>query len=232
MPSSAWACLGARKKLAIAPPDCHNPDMPIPNPNDHAIRKTCRRYNDPGQAHSLTFSCFGRQPFLTTDRTRHWLVEAIQAAQAKHGFDLWAYVFMPEHVHLLVCPRQESYDISKFLATIKLPVTRKALAHVRQHTPTFLKQMADEQPNGNHHHRFWLRGGGFDRNLWSDKALLAEIDYIHANPIRRRLCESPEEWFWSSAADHAHVRRGPLPLNLDSLPRFFTTDPSRKQRPR
>jgi len=27
-----------------------------------------------------------------------------------------------------------------------------------------------------------------------------EIDYSHANPVRRGLCRGPEDWHWSIAA--------------------------------
>jgi putative transposase len=59
-------------------------------------RKACRRFNEPGHAHLLTLSCFCRRPFLSKDRSRMWLVEAIDRAREKHAFDLWAYVVMPE----------------------------------------------------------------------------------------------------------------------------------------
>ena len=36
--------------------------------------------------------------------TYQWLAEAI--VEADLNFDVWAYVFMPEHVHLIVCPRE------------------------------------------------------------------------------------------------------------------------------
>jgi hypothetical protein len=35
---------------------------------------------------------------------------------------------------------------------------------------------------------FWQSGGGFDCNITSGKTLLPRIDYIHNNPVRRRLC--------------------------------------------
>jgi hypothetical protein len=59
-------------------------------------RKRCRRYDEPGHAHFLTFTCFRRQLFLSRDRTCQWLAEAIGSALDKHYFHLWAYVFMPE----------------------------------------------------------------------------------------------------------------------------------------
>jgi len=58
--------------------------------------------NTPGHAHELTFSCYHRFQFLKAERTSQWLAEAIQSARVKHSFDLWAFVFMPEHVHLIV----------------------------------------------------------------------------------------------------------------------------------
>jgi putative transposase len=51
---------------------------------DH--RKLCRRINEPGHAHALTFSCFQRRPFLSKDGSRRWLIAAIEQARAKHAF--------------------------------------------------------------------------------------------------------------------------------------------------
>jgi putative transposase len=69
----------------------------------------CRRFNIPGHAHELTFSCFQRLPLLERDRTRGWLIEAIGEARKRERFDLWAFVIMPEHAHLLVHPRAPDY---------------------------------------------------------------------------------------------------------------------------
>jgi putative transposase len=198
--------------------------MPTPNDRNWQKFKKIRRYNDPGHAHSLTFCCFRRRPFLAKHRSCQWLADAVVLARETHEFDLWAYVFMPDYVHMLVCARQTPYDVSNCLATIKQSVTRKAVAHVREHSPAFLARILDKQPNGRRHYRFWQRGPGFDRNTWSDKALLAEIDYIHANPLRCNLCDRPEEWLWSSAADYLHARQGPLKIDLDSLPRFVAPE--------
>ena len=106
------------------------------------------------------------------------MVEAIDRARHKHAFDLWAYVIMPEHVHLLVWPREAGYSISHLLTSIKRRVSLQALAHVRKSVPAFLARMEDRQPGGRIHYRFWQRGGGYDRNLTEPKTVWAEIDYI------------------------------------------------------
>jgi putative transposase len=181
--------------------------------------KQCKRYNDAGHAHELTFSCFRQQPFLAGDLARAWLVDAIHLARKRHSFHVWAYVFMPEHVHVLIWPRSPTYDISKILTTIKLPVTRRALNHVRKNVPKFLVRMRDAQPNGDVHYRFWQRGGGYDRNSYEPETIWKQIDYIHANPVRRGLCGKAEDWNWSSAAIYAGLQDGPIPIDLESLPR-------------
>jgi len=65
------------------------------------------------------------------------MIEGIKRAIEKHEFDLWAYVIMPEHVHLLVCPVNPQYSISLFLKSVKQSVSKKALSFVREQAPGF-----------------------------------------------------------------------------------------------
>jgi putative transposase len=76
------------------------------------VYRQASRVNVPGHVHFYTFSCDQRLPLLTNDTWRIWLVESINHARKELDVALWAYVFMPEHVHLLVHPRRENYRIS------------------------------------------------------------------------------------------------------------------------
>ena len=125
---------------------------------------------------------------------------------------------MPEHAHLLIWPTKLEYDISAILNSLKQSVAKRALVYVRREAPSFLARLEDRQPNGDLHYRFWQRGGGYDRNIVEPKTAYQQIDYMHLNPVRRGLCEKPEDWYWSSAADYAGVRVGPLRLDRESLP--------------
>ena len=78
--------------------------------------------------------------------------------------------------------------------------------------------MVDQQPNGKRSLRFWQRGGGFDRNLWSARHIWETIDYIHANPVRRGLCDSDCDWHFSSAGIYLGAADGPLTVDTASLP--------------
>jgi putative transposase len=185
---------------------------------DGRVRKLRRSSDDTTVAHALTFSCFRRQPFLAREQTCLWLVDALERARTQHTFDLWAYVFMPNHVHLVLWPRTDTFCLQSVLAAIKLPVARRAVAWVTREAPAFLPHMLDAQPNGDTAYRFWQRGGGYDRDLREPGTIHATIDYLHANPVRAGLVERPELWRWSSAAHFAGTSRPPLVPDVDSIP--------------
>lgn len=182
-----------------------------------SYRKRCHRYDLAGNAHELTFSCFRNRPFLRSERTCGYLVDAIIAAKAKLAFDLWAYALMPEHVHILICPRQETYSIAEILWAIKQPVSRRALIYLRKNKPEGLKWLATGQLRSPYH--FWQTGGGYDRNMTSVSTINKAIQYIHENPVRRGLVAHPSEWLYSSARDWETGVTGRLPIDFDSFPR-------------
>jgi putative transposase len=179
-------------------------------------RKTCKRYDVDAQAHCLTFSCFKQQPFLSRQRTCLWLAEALSAGREQGLYDLWGYVFMPEHVHLVLLPHP-SVKISRILYAVKASVAQRALHWVRSERPAFLERMADRQPNGRCQYRFWQRGGGYDRNLRTEHDVREKINYIHANPLRRGLVTDPDDWPWSSYRAWRTGEDVPIPIDRESL---------------
>ena len=175
-----------------------------------------QRFNIPGNAHHLSFSCYRNRKFLNYDRTRKYIVEAINRARDIHQFELWAYILMPEHVHLLIYPKGDDYSISNILKSIKQSTARKAIKYLRDNNSGILKFMETglKKPA----YRFWQDGGGYDRNIRNDKEFLNTVDYIHNNPVRRGLVKHPKEWYWSSARDWLTDQPGPIPIDKESFP--------------
>ncbi len=180
-------------------------------------RKKCRRYDQPGDAHFLTFSCYRRLPLLGRDRSRRWFLAALQLGRDRSMFDLWAYVVMPEHVHLVLLPLGKT-KISHLLSTVKQSTSKKALNWLQQHAPEYLPTLLDRQPCGKESYRFWQRGGGYDRNLRSLRDIHEKIAYVHDNPLRRGLVERAIDWPWSSAASWQTGADEPLAIDRASLP--------------
>jgi putative transposase len=179
-------------------------------------RKLKRTFNEPGHAHFLTFSCFHQLPLLSKDNSRRWLVDALQKARDRHRFEIYGYVIMPEHVHLLVRPREEIYKMERFLADIKRSVSWNA--------KNFLIESGNEEwmnrltvvEGSKKVFRFWQAGGGFDKNILYEKSLWPVVEYIHGNPVRRELVDIPTEWIWSSA--RFWDGEVDVPLRMDAPP--------------
>ncbi|MFH1676779.1 MAG: hypothetical protein ABIC40_07105, partial [bacterium] len=55
------------------------------------------RYDIPGHAHGLTFSCFRNQPLFNCDHAKYLFVDSVNSASVSYRFDIWAFVIMPEH---------------------------------------------------------------------------------------------------------------------------------------
>lgn len=186
-------------------------------------RKTLAHIIVPGHVHALTFSCYHRLPLLTKDRTRKWFLESLERACHKHEYDCLAFVIMPEHVHLVVAPRGETYSISNFLQSVKQSVSLKAKKWLVENDPAGMKRMQLIDGKGRIVFRFWQQGGGYDRNIVSERYLLSMIQYIHDNPVRRNLVEEPSDWTWSSAGWYQNDGRGSI---FDVSPQY-RAQPSR-----
>jgi len=99
---------------------------------DGTVRKRRKSSDIPGQAHELTFTCYHNLPMLGRNRTRQWLLQSLDQARRRWDLELWAYVIMPEHVHLLLLPRRDDYRISLILKAIKQPVAQRAVKYLKE----------------------------------------------------------------------------------------------------
>lgn len=165
-------------------------------------KKSRRRFDNENTPHELTFSCYHGYKFLARDRARRWFVESLEDARKRWSVDLWAWVVMPEHVHVIVVPRDSLTSMGQFQGFIKERVARQAIHWLEQHSPEWLQRIT-VQEGSRVRRRFWQPGGAYDRNIDSVDTLQRMIEYVHLNPVRRGLVESAIDWRWSSAQWYA-----------------------------
>lgn len=132
------------------------------------------------------------------------VLERIDAARRKLDFKVWAYVVMPEHVHVVVHPLEEVYSMEALDKAVK---SSAALAIFELHP-----HLRAERRVSLNEFRFWQRGGGYDRNLFTAHVAWKEIHYVHDNPVKRGLCDDPADWEWSS---FRHYRGQETPILVD-----------------
>ncbi len=82
-------------------------------------RKKLRRYDIPDHAHELTFSWYHRFQYLNDPNCCTLFIAELSQAREHFLFRLWAYVLMPNHVHLFIYPTQDECKIAAILQSIK-----------------------------------------------------------------------------------------------------------------
>src|SRR5205809_885375 len=60
------------------------------------------RWHGGHDLHFITFSCYARQPLLTSAHRRDLFLTALEQVRQRYGWAILGYVVMPNHVHLLV----------------------------------------------------------------------------------------------------------------------------------
>jgi putative transposase len=143
---------------------------------------TLRRFQQSGHLHFITFSCRRRAPLLKNGATRTLFLEVFEATRQRVGFDIYGYVVMPEHIHLIVSepPHQ--------------PLSR-AIQGLKQGLAWRIGKGRAPGP-------FW-EPRYYDFNLISQRKLVEKLRYVHRNPITRELVSDPLDWEWSSFRRYA-----------------------------
>ncbi len=145
-----------------------------------------RRHNL-GHLHFITFSCHHRLPYLEAPKTKEILEQVIERTRRTHNFLLYAYVLMPEHIHLLL---SEPKNLSSTLRVIK-GESSKLLKGSREH--------------------FW-QPRYYDFNVFTTRKFKEKIQYIHRNPVTRGLVSKPEDYRWSSFNHYATGEPSPIEI--------------------
>jgi putative transposase len=121
---------------------------------------------------------------------------------------------MPEHVHLLLWPQLPEHPVSDVLRDLKRDLGQQVIERWRTlHAPILSRLLASDGTT-----RFWQRGGGFDRNIFSDDEFFEKLNSIHNNPVERGLVKKPEDWKWSSARWYVLKSSNEDGPAMDSLP--------------
>ncbi|CAM3523974.1 REP-associated tyrosine transposase [Polaromonas hydrogenivorans] len=98
-------------------------------------------------------------------------------------YRLIAWCIMPNHVHVLIEP---TTSLPKIVQSWKSYTGRWALLHNA------------ELGLGVPGHAFWMRDY-WDRYIRHERHLQSVIHYIHENPVKAGLCQTAQDWPFSSA---------------------------------
>ncbi len=120
----------------------------------------------------ITTNIQNRRKIFLNEAYAREAIDALYRVQELYPFFLYAFVIMPNHVHFLI-RALEPIQISSIIRSYK-----RAVSHAIGKGPIWQPRFHMRMPND----------------------ALAALRYIHRNPVKAGLVESPEDYPWSSAS--------------------------------
>ncbi|MGA3328668.1 MAG: transposase [Terriglobia bacterium] len=159
------------------------------------------RHFEPGQLQFIT-STYRRSRLFTCQRFCWIFVEMLRQLRQEIGFLLIGWVLMPEHFHLLIRPQPAAATV-RFMQELKRRSAQQFIAALdknRQHPQCRAMLARLRLPPTVHsdaYHQVWQRRD-VPFSVFTEKKHREKLDYLHSNPVQRRLVGSPDQWPWSS----------------------------------
>lgn len=164
-----------------------------------------------GVPHHVTQRGNRRQQVFFSDSDYETYKALLAEGCRKAGVEVWAYCLMPNHVHLILKPRDADG-------------LRAALGETHRRYTRHVNLRQDW--------RGYLWQGRFSSFPMDEAWLIACARYIETNPVRAKMVRRARDWRWSSARAHLAgkddglVTVAPLINLIDDWPAFLSADPA------
>jgi putative transposase len=135
----------------------------------------------PGCPHHVTARGNRREPIFFEDGDQDIYCDILAEQTRMADVEVWAYCLMPNHVHLILFPRDE-----KGLS--------RAIGAAHKRWANFI--------NGRSRWRGHLFDNRFASVAMDEGHLISAVRYVALNPVRARLVARAQDWKWSSVRAH------------------------------
>lgn len=166
---------------------------------------------DQGAVHFVTFTVHQWADVFTRSVYVDILLNSLKFCQEKKGLEIYAWVVMSNHCHLVVRAKNENLsDIIRDLKKFTSKAIYKSIeenSHESRKAWLLLALKYEE--------RIWFWEEGYHgEEILSQSFFDSKVNYIHMNPVRAGIVEKEEEYLLSSAADFHGIRMGRLALSF------------------
>lgn len=151
--------------------------------------------------HFLTCTVAGWQPVFMRPEAVEIVLESLRFLQRERGLQLFGYVIMENHLHLIA----KAEDLAERIGQFKSFTARNIIDLLRRGAATGLLNELRFQKR---HHKtdrefqFWEEGS-HPQQIDSDETMLQKLEYVHDSPVRRGYISDPTHWRYSSARNDA-----------------------------
>ena len=158
-------------------------------------------------AYFLTFQIVGWVDLFTRKIYRDIVIDSLKYCQKYKGLNIFAYVIMSNHIHLLV--QSADSDLSGFIRDFKSFTSKKFTEYILNGVESrkdWLKMIFEYYGKNKSNQTFqvWTKDNHAEL-IYSQKFIEQKVNYIHQNPVKNGIVENPEDYLYSSARNYADL---------------------------
>lgn len=161
----------------------------------------------PDSGYFITITTVGWVDVFTRLKQRQLLIKSLDYCQKYKGLEIYAYVIMPSHIHLL-CKAVEGFILSDIIRDFKKHTSKQIVRTIQEYPESRREWMLEYFSKSCAHlkrsqqYKVWQDGyhAEIANSNWFIKQ---KIDYIHNNPVVDRIVFCPEDYIFSSARNYA-----------------------------
>ncbi|MFS4469617.1 REP-associated tyrosine transposase [Maribacter sp. 2210JD10-5] len=165
------------------------------------------KFQNPSAAYFVSFATVYWLDVFTGQVYFSILEEAVTYCRTEKGMEIFAYCFMPNHVHLVF--RSDHEDPSGLLRDFKGFTARKSIRAIEENPQEsrkewllWMMERAGKKKSNVVKRQFWQQHNK-PIELCIGKVIKQKIGYIHNNPVEQGFVTDPVDWKYSSARNYA-----------------------------
>jgi len=153
----------------------------------------------------LTFATVEWIDVFTRKRYKDIVVESLRYCQKEKGLDLYSWVLMSNHIHLIV-KAKEGYQLSAIIRDFKKYTAQQIIKSIKEEPESrrewLLSEMlkAGKANSKEQTYQLW-RNDNHPIELYNNEVITQKINYIHNNPVEEGIVVKAEDYLYSSAND-------------------------------
>lgn len=164
----------------------------------------------------ITAVANNRLPLFRTDAIKMVTCRAVDEARTSCGFLLFAYVIMPDHLHLVTDRPRAPSIVLQFIKGI---ISRRVLGYLKEMKfETSLKKLEHHDWKRNHRYSLWQHDSDVF-SIVSEATFMQKVNYANQNPVRAGLVDRAENYRWSSSRfwSKCPIEDEPLKVDIDKI---------------
>jgi|SRR6266536_2395753 len=176
------------------------------------------KFSDNDHLYFTSFAVIEWVDVFTRIEYKDIIVKSLNYCQEKKGLELYAWVIMTNHIHLIIGSANNS--LSDIMRDMKKHTSLKLKDAIENNPKESRKEWIIElfrksgkANSNNNNFQFWQQDN-HPIQLITPKFMHQKLDYIHNNPVVAGYVDKPEEYLYSSARDYYGTGKGLLNIIL------------------